>query len=250
LKQSLKKTPVDMCKTYLDWMERYYENQAEASRTRGLAWNVDFALLRNFRDARIQWELLYGDWEVNSKEPWAAALKRMRDPSQKYSDENIYLIAQATLQQAPKRIRESILFIDSLLDGKTRPPRRGKLTSVIAPVHRTDHWVFYGVRRYTDPLGTPTSSAFFANSNGDTHRTAEIERVVTFIRAVDPSFPRPKQVRRVRCPIQTDKISCGVFASEALRRFVAGVGDSSPWPSLMEMRAEHVDLVLDYIRRQ
>jgi len=163
----------------------------------------------------------------------------MGDATAKYNDKCIYAVAQAVLSSEGQE--RGMLFIDSQTkETSSLPPATVPITTVVAPVHRPDHWVFYGVRRREGV------EMFFADSKGGRPRVNEIRRLEILTKRSDPSFPEMTSVviKRLPCPSQQDDISCGVFATEALRRFVnKDLSSADSWPDPVELRRQHAEMV-------
>jgi hypothetical protein len=233
---------------YVKYMEKYIQRKVDAAEDADHAASARL-LLDSFRCAKDRRVTVITDGEddaVSDDGGTPSALALIGDPRERYSDECIYLVLEATLAEATETLRGCTLFVDSVLtEGLKIKPREQKPTTVVCPVHRVkdEHWVFYGIRRQASGI-----SVYFSNSLAGSHSATELARLDTLIRRFDETFPSivDEDVVRLDCPTQTDSVSCGVYVAETIRRFI--IGDDDCWAPPEVIRSSHLTLVKDLFR--
>ena len=248
-----RRPPCEMA--YLNYIEQYLQRKVEAAQDDDHAASEQL-VLDSFRSAMSKRVTIIADGEddatANSKGEERSSLIRMGNCKERYSDECIYLLFQATLATATEELRARTLLVDSVLThASIIKTRKNKPDIVVCPVHRPnrgreigeEHWVFYGVRREPSDIIT----VYFSNSLEGGHDVDELARLDTLIRRFDETFPSivTTDVVRLDCPIQTDIISCGVYVAETIRRFV--LGESGSWLPPELIRKSHLMLVEGFL---
>lgn len=232
-------------------MGQYYEKRARYAEKDDVCCKGEVALFARFREERFRWEILHADWPCDTTDNWADVLHSMKTRTMEYSDKTIDVVVQAALDSLLAADRRKTLYIDSQAAcNQTVRHKRDPVATVVAPVHRDNHWVFYGLRRHDHDGTNGPVEVFFADSQKGGHRDPELARLQALVQEFDPTFPPilDIRVRRTSCPRQHDNVSCGVYVAESVCRFLTDPDDVVPWLNPREMREKHTNMATKYLR--